>query len=680
MAPRCFESRRIALLTVAAYCVLSAALLWPLPLHLRSALPGDPAGDLGVYVWNLWIFRHELLDHGHLPLSTDHVFAYTGGADFSLHNYTPLAGLVGMPLMGLLGVVGTFNTVLIGCVGLSGFAVHVLARRIGLRQAAAFAAGAVFVAAPVITARETAHFSLVTTGALPLFIWAVLRVLDSRATRDAVLVGVICAVAAYSDAYFGIYCVLMGLFTVAWRFGQVDVTHAPPDRVRRRFIRIFDAIAALALTAALVPVLLRIEALTLGTIRIRFALYTPMLVLALACSVRSWLRWRPRLTIVDEERSIPRLFRLGLIAIGVCTVLMLPSLVGILESAIDGDLPESDIFWRSSPRGVDALSYLVPNPVHPWFGHITSGWFMPHRQDAWPEFIGSFSVLAVGLIVVAAAVRGLPAFWLWFTGLFTALSLGPFIHVAGVNTALPGPWTFLRYVPLVGMARAPSRFAIVAVLGLSILFGHAVEIWLRKTTWRARTGQFLFLAALVFELNPAPRHLFPADVPAVYSLISTDDELSSVLELPTGIRDGMSSIGDFSAESQFFQTKHRHRLVGGYLSRVSGSRKRENRRNPVMRMLTMLSEPSGTADPDLIARARESRNRFLSRTCVGYVVIHKRRASPELQAIAADVLQLVPIHDDADYELLRPVDPPACEPRRRGYRSARAELTTPPIE
>ena len=108
--------------------------------------------------------------------------------------------------------------------------------------------------------------------------------------------------------------------------------------------------------------------------------------------------------------------------------------------------------------------------------------------------------------------------------------------------------------------------------------------------------------------------------------------------------------------------------------------KRENRRNPVMRMLTTLSEPAGTADPDLIARAREARNRFLSRTCVGYVVIHKQRASPELQAIAADVLRLVPIHDDADYELLRPVDPPPCEPRRRSYRSARAELTAPPPE
>jgi len=166
----------------------------------------------------------------------------------------------------------------------------------------------------------------------------------------------------------------------------------------------------------------------------------------------------------------------------------------------------------------------------------------------------------------------------------------------------------------------------------------------------------------------------------LYALISTDDELSSVLELPTGIRDGMSSMGDFSAESQFYQTQHRHRLVGGYLSRVSGWRKRENRRNPVMRMLTALSEPAGTADPDLIASAREARNRFLSRTCVGYVVIHKRRAWPELQAVAADVLRLVPIHDDADYELLRPVDPPACEPRRSVSRSARAGITMPPRE
>ena len=36
---------------------------------------------------------------------------------------------------------------------------------------------------------------------------------------------------------------------------------------------------------------------------------------------------------------------------------------------------------------------------------------------------------------------------------FGLLALGPFVHVAGVNTYLPTPWTLLRYVPLIGEAR-----------------------------------------------------------------------------------------------------------------------------------------------------------------------------------------------------------------------------------
>ncbi len=104
-----FKASAVWSAAAAGYVLLPCILTWPLPLHLRTHLLGDPSGDLGVYVWNLWIFRHELLRHGHLPFSTDHVFAYTGGADFSLHNYTPIAGALGAPLIGALGVVGAFN-------------------------------------------------------------------------------------------------------------------------------------------------------------------------------------------------------------------------------------------------------------------------------------------------------------------------------------------------------------------------------------------------------------------------------------------------------------------------------------------------------------------------------------------------------------------------------------------
>jgi hypothetical protein len=674
--------RREWLLTWAVlggFVALSAALLWPLPTHLTTHLPGDPAGDLGVYVWNLWIFRHEWLDHSRLPLSTDHVFAYTRGADFSLHNYTPLAGLIGTPLMGVLGVVGTFNAVLIAVVALSGFSVYVLARRIQIGQRGAVVAGALFIAAPVITAREAAHFSLVTTAALPLFQWRLLRVLDTARMRDAALVGVIAALASYSDAYFGIYCVLMGLFTVAWRFVRVDAERAGPPALAAR--RALDIVMASMLLAVALRVGFGVERFTVGSIRIGLeTLHTPMLVLVLAATLRAVLSRRPRVRVHDPDARLPRLFRAGALSVGVCTLLMLPPLLGVVQRAIDDRLPETPIFWRSSPRGVDLLAYLVPNPLHPWFGAATSQWFMPDRQDAFPEFVAGFSVVALAAVAVAAWRGALPRFWLAFTLFFGALSLGPFVHIGGVNTYLPGPWAFLRYVPVLGMARAPSRFSIVAALGLALLCGFAVDAWLQRPhRRRAWALAVCALLALVFEMTPVPRPLFSADVPEVYRVIARADESAAVLELPTGIRDGTSSVGDFSASTQYFQTGHGHRLVGGYLSRVSRWRRDATRRSAVMDALISLSEPEGTVAAATLERARRARNRFLARSCVGFVVLDKRRASPALREAAIDVLRLVPVHDDERYELFQPAEPPACAPVRPVRRRLLARFDDPDL-
>ena len=42
-----------------------------------------------------------------------------------------------------------------------------------------------------------------------------------------------------------------------------------------------------------------------------------------------------------------------------------------------------------------------------------------------------------------------------------------------MNTHVPGPWAFLRYVPVIGLARTPSRFSIVFMLALAVLFAAA---------------------------------------------------------------------------------------------------------------------------------------------------------------------------------------------------------------
>jgi hypothetical protein len=666
----------LSFVPTSAYAMLACLLTWPLPLHLRTHLPGSPSGDLGVYVWNLWIFRHEIVRHGRLPFSTDHIFADAGGADFSLHNYTPIAGALAAPLIDTLGVVGAFNVVLLAFMTLSGLGVFVLARRIGLGSAAAWVAGAVFMASPVLTAKGTAHFSLVAAAALPLFLWALLRTIETTRTRDGALVGTLVAVATYSDAYYGIYCVLMGAFLVAWHLTHLDWRGA---------VRAPRTLAVIHTTLALLGavVIWRLwsgtTALAVGPVSIGLqTLYTPVLVLVAMVLLRGWLATGPVIRL-DRERLFSRLVHPGLVAVAVCAVWLLPLLVGLALRFIEDRLPGTETFWRSSPRGVDALAYVVPNPTHAWFGARTSQWFMPDRPDAFPEFVASFSLTALAVIGVAAWRRLLPGLWVAFTAFFVALSLGPFVHIAGINTYVIGPWALLRYVPVIAMARSPSRFAVVAVLGFSLLFAFAVQELYRRRTAGARQGWVaagvVLAALLAAELTPVPRPLFTTTVPEVYRLIAANvpaEETGRLLELPTGVRDGTSSRGNFNVATQFFQTSHRRPLIGGYLSRVSRWRKQENERVPMLRALHTLSE-GRELSPTLADDARDSRDAFLKRSCVEFVVVNKQVASVDLEAFAVRALGLTLVHEDDDFVLYTPIVRPPCQPRpqRKGLFAAR---------
>jgi hypothetical protein len=657
---------------VLGYVLLACTVTWPLPLRLNTHLLGSPEGDTGIYVWNLWIFRHELLRHARLPISTDHVFAYTGGADFSLHNYTPIASLFALPLIGPLGVVAAYNVVLILFVALAGAAMFLLARRLGLAPPWAWLAGAVFAASPVLVARTTAHLSLVTAAPLALFLWALLRTLDSRRVRDAVLAGALVGLASYADAYYGIYCVLTGAFLVAGRFlvWSRGVATTP------RTAWFIDVVIALLAAIVAWRLLNGGTDVTIGTLKIHLqTLYNPVLALVLLAAVRLWLTFRPSVRVDDPEAALARLRYLGIVAVATCIVLMLPVIVGLAMRYLDGRLPGTETFWRSSPRGVDALAYIVPNPNHPWFGDVTSRWFLPPRPDAFPELVASFSLVALVAIAFAAWRRWLPRFWIVFAAFFAILSLGPFVHVAGVNTYVIGPWALLRYVPIIGMARSPARFAIVAVLGLSLLFAMALQaLWHRKAT-SGRAWVFAIVLVLAVELLPAPRRLHSAAVPPVYDMVAASawnpDDTSHLLELPTGVRDGTSSLGNFSPAAPFFQTRHRRPMIGGYLSRVSQSRRRTHDSLPMLRALFTLSE--GRPLPEHWAReAYAFRDTFLRRSCVRFVVLDKRRASPELQAFAVEALHLARVHEDTTHVLFTPFDPPSCDPvpkpRRRFVR------------
>jgi hypothetical protein len=101
---------RVHLAVLLAYTSVALLFAWPLPARMSDAFPGDPSGDTGVYVWNLWVFRHEILAHHEFPFLTREILAFEPVAvPLSLHNYTTFANLVALPLVGRFGVAANRN-------------------------------------------------------------------------------------------------------------------------------------------------------------------------------------------------------------------------------------------------------------------------------------------------------------------------------------------------------------------------------------------------------------------------------------------------------------------------------------------------------------------------------------------------------------------------------------------
>ena len=206
--------------------------------------------------------------------------------------------------------------------------------------------------------------------------------------------------------------------------------------------------------------------------------------------------------------------------ISACAGPLSPVIYGLGHGIVAGQFVSPPILWRSSPRGVDLLAYVHPNPNNP-----LSKWLFGDQQAAAPViFVEYTAALSLVAVVVLACGVWLARFrpkqgWWWLLFGFLALSLGPFIHIAGANTHVPGPWALLRYVPVINAVRTPTRFAIVAALGLAVLLAGALTAIGERWPARRRAVGWTVLALLVLELVPAPRPLFSAEYSPLSSIM-----------------------------------------------------------------------------------------------------------------------------------------------------------------
>ncbi len=640
---------RLNVWAVTAYALVAIVFTWPLAAHLGTHLTGSPAGDTGVYIWNQWVFQDALRHHGS-PYFTDKIFSLSGRANLSLHNYTAFQDLVAFPAIPLAGVVATFNLVYLLMTVLTGYATFLLARHVGGGTLEPWLAGLLFAWSPNLTTRGGAHFSLVAAAPLAVFLLLLLRAAERQRMRDALALGATCWWAASSDAYYAVYCILLAaLFMI----GRVLTIERRPAGQRMRGLRWTLDVMLFCVGALVVSMMISGGwqfAILAHVVSVR-TLYTPVLVLTLLACARIVLIHRSSLLQLHWGEA-RRMLRLGAAAGVTAAILLSPVLFAVWQRVAEGRWDRERVFWRNSPPGVDVASFFLPNPNHPLSPAAIREWLTP-RPDAFFENVASLTFIALAVMLVAW--RGgwrIPRLWAAIAVVFGALALGPFVHVLNVNTHIPGPWAFLRYAPIIGLARTPARFSIVVMLAVAILFASSLRWLTERWHQRRRIVLSVVCALMLFELLPAPRTLYSAEVPQMYQRVAEAPESMRILELPIGVRDGTSSVGNFSARYQFFQTMHHKRLIGGYLSRVSRRRVTDVRRNPMVDALIWLSEnrPLDDSRRSLLVEAGPS---FVREANLAFVIIDRDRTPYALRAFAIDAFDLELIEADGSLELYR---------------------------
>ena len=645
--------RRVSprLVVVLGYVCAAVLFTWPLALHLGTAFTGDPGGDTGVYVWNQWVFQHEAVVAHRNPLSTEQILSLTQRVDLSQHNYTAFLNILALPLIGWLGVVATFNVVFLTVTVLTAVATYALARRVtAATRFEAWLAGLAFAWSPVLVARSTAHFSLVAAAPLAAFLLCLINADRSKRPRDAALAGLCIAWAAFCDVYYAVYCLLIACAYLASRLLRVHFQReAPPAPIRWTL-----DLMLLSLVGLIVGLLLgrssRLEFLGVS-VSVR-GLYTPVLLLTIVALARIFVEVRPHIQLPSSRFALAPLTTMS-IAMLSCAGPLSPVLYGLGEQIVDGRYVSSPTLWRSSPHGVDLLRFFEFNPNHLIQRSIDDRQVnAPVDLGEYTAALGLTSLLVIAVAVWRAGYRPRVG-WTALTAAFAALALGPFVVIGGLNTYIPGPWALLRYAPIIGAARMPSRFAVVAALGVAILLAGALAALGRRYPARRRAIAVAVGCVLAFELAPVPRTLYSARIPSVYEIIAADPRPVRVLQLPFGVRDGLSSHGNFSARYQYYQTLHHKRLIGGYLSRISKKRVGELRAQPTLDALLIMSE-GATLAPDHAQRIRERSPGFIARANVGYVVIQEDHTPPHLTEFVKDAWQLVEVARDGGTVLYVP--------------------------
>ena len=209
-------NRRIDLLVLAIYILLSLALSWPLPARLGSDVAGRYV-DARVFYWNNWWVKTALREGLDLNY-TGYIYA-PSGVSLASHNLNWVSSFLSVPLDWLLGPVVAYNLLFLLTIWLSGWAMYLLVLHLAGRRDAAFLAGLAFAFFPYhLSGNWDGQMNLANTQWLPLFLLFLLRTVGRnppawRRAGEALLAGLFLALSGL-DCWF--FLIFVGMWGGVW--------------------------------------------------------------------------------------------------------------------------------------------------------------------------------------------------------------------------------------------------------------------------------------------------------------------------------------------------------------------------------------------------------------------------------------------------------------------------------
>lgn len=523
------------------FVFLTAAFTYPFSLAPGTSLVVDNP-DAHLYMWTLAWDAHAFVTQ---PLAIfdanifhphGHTLAYSENLIGSALVAAPVLWLTGNPVLAT-------NLVMLLSVVLCGVGAFVLARRLGVGVAASLLCGIVFAFSPARFFRLS-QLHLTAVQWIPFMLASLHAYLDSGRRGALLAAAAFFTLQALTSGHGAVFAVLAGAIVLAWH-----VTRGGPLAPRRTVRDLGFAGLVVLLPAALVAVPYRQVQIEMGLARtLDNWVVTPASFLASPSHVHTWIL--ARLGLVHVNDAAAAFLFPGWLPLVLAGAALIPRRTSRPPGRIwQGRRALELLAWLSTVAAVAAAAVAIAvsldGPVR-WRagGELVLSIRNPRR--AW-------MAAAIGLAVRAALLRQVPLAQL------SALRRFPDAWRARADThcrdaTMPyalmtlacvwlsagpplGIWPLVHWMPGLNFMRVPSRFMILAVLGLAVLTGAGFDRLAARLDIRRRTVAATVVAGLLaaeFLVAPLPTTPYRLELPAVDRWLASQPGPLVVAEVPLG--------------------------------------------------------------------------------------------------------------------------------------------------